>query len=42
MTRDGYNLLNWTVGGMAFWAVTDLEAGELKRFQLALAAAAAE
>lgn len=40
MMRDGYNLMNWTQGGLAFWAVTDLEVDELRQFQLALAAAA--
>lgn len=29
---DGYNLLHWRAGGMAFWAVSDLEAGDLADF----------
>jgi len=39
--RDGYNLINWTEGGLTFWAVSDLDAVELKQFQKALAAASA-
>ena len=30
--RQGYNLLHWTSGGMSFWAISDLNAGELKQF----------
>jgi anti-sigma factor RsiW len=40
MTREGYNLMNWTQGGLTFWAITDLQADELKQFQQALTAAA--
>jgi anti-sigma factor RsiW len=29
---NGYNLLYWRAGGMAFWAVSDLEATELANF----------
>jgi anti-sigma factor RsiW len=29
---SGYNLLSWTAGGMDFWAVSDLNAGELRQF----------
>jgi anti-sigma factor RsiW len=32
-TRNGYNLLTWTKGGVTYWAVSDLDAGELKRLQ---------
>jgi len=39
VTREGYNLMNWTQGGLTFWAVTDLDANELNQFQQALAAA---
>lgn len=39
MMREGYNLMSWTRGGLVFWAVTDLEASELKQFQQALTAA---
>ncbi|HKJ60569.1 MAG TPA: anti-sigma factor [Hyphomicrobiales bacterium] len=39
VVREGYNLMNWTQGGLTFWAVTDLDADELNRFQQALAAA---
>jgi anti-sigma factor RsiW len=31
-TRNGYNLESWYSGGMAFWAVTDLNEGELRQF----------
>lgn len=30
--RQGYDLFRWTKGGMTFWAVSDLEESELKRF----------
>jgi mycothiol system anti-sigma-R factor len=39
--RQGYNLLHWTQGGMSFWAVSDLNAGELQDFQKLIARAAA-
>lgn len=39
VVRDGYNLLNWSVGGLTFWAVTDLEVDELRRFQREFVAA---
>jgi len=29
---NGYNILHWTAGGMAFWAVSDLNAAELADF----------
>jgi anti-sigma factor (TIGR02949 family) len=29
---DGYNVLHWRAGGMAFWAVSDVEAKELADF----------
>jgi anti-sigma factor RsiW len=32
-TKNGYNLLTWTRGGVTYWAVSDLDAGELKRLQ---------
>jgi anti-sigma factor RsiW len=28
--HDGYNLLRWTQGGLEFWAVSDVEAGDLR------------
>jgi anti-sigma factor RsiW len=31
-SRQGYNLLHWTRGRMAYWAVSDLNAGELESF----------
>ena len=32
MTRRGYNLIQWTQGEMSYWAVSDLNAGELSQF----------
>jgi anti-sigma factor RsiW len=32
LTRRGYNMVNWCDGGMQFWAVSDLNAGELQTF----------
>ena len=31
-SQQGYNLLHWTKGRMAYWAVSDLNAGELGTF----------
>jgi anti-sigma factor RsiW len=36
-TRDGYNMLHWTSGGMVHWAVSDLNAAELGQFQALVA-----
>lgn len=30
--RDGYNTVHWSENGMAFWAVSDLEAATLNKF----------
>jgi anti-sigma factor RsiW len=30
--RQGYNVVHWTEGGMVFWAVSDLEIGQLRDF----------
>jgi len=32
-SRNGYNLLHWNDSGMAYWAVSDLNATELKQFR---------
>ena len=32
-SHEGYNLLHWTRGELVFWAVSDLNAAELKEFQ---------
>jgi anti-sigma factor RsiW len=31
--RDGYSLLHWRAGGLNYWAVSDLDPAELKRFR---------
>jgi len=31
-TRQGYNLIHWTKGGMTYWAVSDLNVDELQAF----------
>lgn len=38
-SKDGYNVLRWTEGGLAFWAVSDLNAAELKDFAQAYSSA---
>ncbi|NLH80491.1 MAG: anti-sigma factor [Phyllobacteriaceae bacterium] len=38
--RDGYGLRRWTAGGLVFWAVSDLDAGELRTFEDEFARAA--
>jgi len=30
--RQGYNFVHWSQDGMAFWAVSDLEANQLREF----------
>ena len=32
LSRQGYNVVYWTGAGMKFWAVSDLNAGELQQF----------
>jgi anti-sigma factor RsiW len=32
LSKRGYHALNWTHSGMTFWAISDLNAGELKLF----------
>jgi anti-sigma factor RsiW len=32
LSERGYNVLHWNAGGMAFWAVSDLDLAELKDF----------
>jgi anti-sigma factor RsiW len=33
VTRNGYNLLAWSRGGVSYWAVSDLNAGDLRQLQ---------
>jgi anti-sigma factor RsiW len=36
ITRNGYNLLTWNHGGVDYWAVSDLNAGDLAQLQALL------
>ena len=31
--HDGYNLAHWTAGGLNYWAVSDIDAGDLRAFR---------
>ena len=35
MSRKGYNVLHWSEGGMALWAISDAEPGEMRAFAAA-------
>ncbi len=35
-TKNGFNLLTWTRGGVTYWAVSDVDATELKHLQILL------
>ena len=39
LAKRGYNVLHWSDGGMAFWAVSDLNAAEMRDFAAAYTAA---
>lgn len=39
LSKHGYNVLSWTSGGMNFWAISDVNAADLKSFAEAYAAA---
>jgi anti-sigma factor RsiW len=30
--RQGYNVVHWTQDGMVFWAISDVEIGQLRDF----------
>jgi len=32
LSKQGFNIVHWNKGGMTFWAVSDLNAGELQQF----------
>ncbi len=38
LSRQGFNLVTWRKDGVTFWAVSDLEAGELRNFAREIAA----
>ena len=38
-SRQGYNVLHWSDAGMTYWAISDLNGGELKDFARAYASA---
>jgi anti-sigma factor RsiW len=33
LSRQGYNLLHWSDGGMSYWAVSDIPSSELQQFR---------
>src|SRR5262249_4682585 len=39
---DGYRILSWSSSGVTYWAVSDIEAGDLEAFAQAFRAAARE
>jgi len=41
-TRDGYNIVHWTQGGVTYWAVSDIGAGDLEDFVQKFRASPAE
>ena len=41
-SRDGYNIENWSKGGLTFWAVSDVTADDLSRFREAFSSRTAE
>ncbi len=42
LRRDGYNLTGWRRGGLQFWAVSDVDAGDLQQLKQALIARTAD
>jgi len=41
-SRDGYNMENWSMGGLTFWAVSDVTADDLVRLREALSSRTAK
>ena len=41
-SRDSYNMANWSVGGLTFWAVSDVNADDLTRFREAFSSRTAQ
>jgi len=41
-SRDGYNMENWSVGGLTFWAVSDVNADDLTRLREAFSSRTAK
>jgi anti-sigma factor RsiW len=39
---DGYNIMHWTEGGVTYWAVSDIGAGDLEDFVQKFRAAPAD
>jgi anti-sigma factor RsiW len=39
LSKHGYNVLHWTAAGMEFWAISDLNAADMKAFAEAYASA---
>jgi mycothiol system anti-sigma-R factor len=39
VSRKGYNVVRWSEGGMALWAISDVDAGEMRKFAEAYAQA---
>lgn len=40
--REGYSLIRWTQGGLEYWAISDIDPGELQQFEHAFEQAAAQ
>jgi len=36
LDRQGYNVIHWNKAGMSFWAVSDVNVGDLQEFSTAV------